>query len=132
VVRADAIYFVEKFVPAASVAAFHIYFSDPWPKTRHARRRFFQTQAVRLLEARTAPGGMIRIRTDVEWYYTEIVALFERQTRLAAVEKGALSAGALPPELQTNFEIKYRAIGKPIFALTLQKAPDAPGAATMT
>lgn len=120
-VRTDALYFIDKFVPDASVAVFHIYFSDPWPKKRHAKRRLFQAPAIRLLESRTAPGGLIRIRTDVDWYYATIVELFERETRLAVVGKGILAADALPPEMQTNFEIKYRATGKAIFALTLQK-----------
>jgi len=120
-VRTDAIYFIEKFVPGASVAAFHIYFSDPWPKKRHAKRRLFQASTVRLLEAKTAPGGRILIRTDVDWYYAQIMELFEHETRLAVVEKGTLAVDALPPEMQTNFETKYRAVGKTIFVLNLQK-----------
>jgi tRNA (guanine-N7-)-methyltransferase len=120
-VRADAIYFIEKFVADDSVALFHIYFSDPWPKKRHAKRRFFQAPTVRLLETKTTPGGLIRIRTDVDWYFADIADLFERETRLLVVEKGPLPANALPPEMQTNFEIKYRAVGKTVFGLTLRK-----------
>lgn len=120
-VRTDALYFIEKFVADASVAAFHIYFSDPWPKKRHAKRRLFQAPMVRLLESKTAPGGLIHIRTDVDWYFAAIVNLFESETRLAVVEKGALAADVLPAEMQTNYEIKYRAIGKTVFVLTLQK-----------
>lgn len=123
-VRADAYYFIEKFVPEASVAVFHIYFSDPWPKKRHAKRRFFQAPTVRLLESRLSPGGLILIRTDVDWYYAEIVALFERETRLHVLEKGVLAAEAVPPEMQTNFEIKYRASGKTIYGIKLRKPAD--------
>jgi len=121
-VRTDAIYFIEKFVPEASVAAFHIYFSDPWPKKRHAKRRLFQAASVRALEAKTARGGLIHIRTDVDWYLADILALFEGETRLEIAEKGALAAETMPREMQTNFEIKYRAVGKTIFVLTLRKA----------
>jgi tRNA (guanine-N7-)-methyltransferase len=120
-VRTDAIYFIEKFVADESVAAFHIYFSDPWPKKRHAKRRFFQAPTARLLESKLAPSGLILIRTDVDWYFADIVDLFERDTRLAIAEKGSLPTDSLPPDMQTNFEIKYRAVGKTIFALTLKK-----------
>jgi len=120
-VRTDAVYFIEKFVADASVAAFHIYFSDPWPKKRHAKRRFFQAVTVRLLESRLAPGGLIRIRTDVDWYFADILELFERETHLAIAEKGSLPTDSLPPDMQTNFEIKYRAVGKTIFALAVRK-----------
>jgi tRNA (guanine-N7-)-methyltransferase len=121
-IRTDALYFIEKFVPDDSVAVFHIYFSDPWPKKRHAKRRLFQPPTVRLLERKTAPGGLICVRTDVDWYFAEIADLFERETRLKVVEKGALPPDALPPEMQTNFEIKYRAVGKIIYKLNLQRA----------
>jgi tRNA (guanine-N7-)-methyltransferase len=120
-VRTDAVYFIDKFVPDASVAVFHVYFSDPWPKKRHAKRRLFQPPTVRLLEAKTAPGGLIRVRSDVDWYFADTCDLFERQTRLRVVEKGRLPADSLPPEMQTNFEIKYRAVGKTIYTLTLEK-----------
>ncbi|MCX8038012.1 MAG: tRNA (guanosine(46)-N7)-methyltransferase TrmB [Candidatus Sumerlaeia bacterium] len=122
VVRADAVYFLETFVPDASIAVFHIYFSDPWPKRRHAKRRLFQPRFVQLLERKTAAGGLLHIRTDVDWYFADIVRLFETETALAIREKGILDAAALPREMQTNFEIKYRATGKTIYALTLQKS----------
>ena len=121
-VHTDAVYFVEKFVPDASVAAFHIYFSDPWPKKRHAKRRLFQPPFVRLLESRTAPQGRIHIRTDVDWYFEDIVNLFARETHLETVENCTLAADSMPPEMRTNYEAKYRAIGKIIFALTLRKS----------
>ena len=120
-VRTDAIYFIEKFVADESVAVFHIYFSDPWPKKRHAKRRFFQAPTARLLESRLAPSGLIHIRTDVDWYFADIVEIFQRETHLAIIEKGTIVPDALPSEMQTNFEIKYRAVGRTIFALTLQK-----------
>ncbi len=121
VVRTDAVYFLETFVPDESVAVFHIYFSDPWPKRRHAKRRLFQPPFVQLLERKTALGGLIHIRTDVEWYFADMVRLFETETALAIRDKGTLDAAALPREMQTNFEIKYRATGKTIYALTLLK-----------
>jgi tRNA (guanine-N7-)-methyltransferase len=120
-VRTDAVYFLDRFVPDASVAVFHIYFSDPWPKKRHAKRRFFQPPTVRLLEARTAPRGVIHVRSDVDWYFANTCALFEHETRLRMIEKGALDPDALPPEMQTNFEVKYRAVGKTIYGVTLEK-----------
>jgi len=121
-IRTDALYFIGKFVADESVAVFHIYFSDPWSKRRHAKRRLFQPHTVSLLERKTAPGGEVRIRTDMDWYFGDIATLFEQHTRLRLVEKGVLPASAIPPEMQTNYEIKYRATGKTIFFVTLQKS----------
>lgn len=120
-VRADALYFLEKFVADGSVAVFHIYFIDPWPKKRHAKRRFFRASTVRLIERKTAPGGLVHIRTDVDWYFAEAVEIVRTASDLEILEHGEPAAGETPPEMQTNYEVKYRAAGKPIFAVTLQR-----------
>ena len=39
----DANYFLTRYVPAASVQAYHIYFPDPWPKKRQRKRRIFKS-----------------------------------------------------------------------------------------
>src|SRR5438094_620472 len=52
----------------ASVQAVHIYYPDPWPKRRHAKRRIFQpdflTAVVRVLR----PGGLLSFQSDVKDY----------------------------------------------------------------
>lgn len=51
-------------VPDRVLRVIHLYFSDPWPKTKHHRRRVVQDRfladAARTLE----PGGELRIVTD--------------------------------------------------------------------
>jgi tRNA (guanine-N7-)-methyltransferase len=60
----DAAEFLRWRTPDAIARAIHLYFSDPWPKTRHQRRRVIQDQflfdAGRVLQ----PGGELRIVTD--------------------------------------------------------------------
>jgi len=56
-----------------SVAAFHVYFPDPWPKKRHHKRRFFRPSNVARLAEVLAPGGLLRVKTDHEGYATVIV-----------------------------------------------------------
>ena len=38
-IAADARCVLARLIPDASVAAYHLYFPDPWPKTRHRQRR---------------------------------------------------------------------------------------------
>jgi tRNA (guanine-N7-)-methyltransferase len=120
-VRTDAVDFLDRFIHPESVAVFHVYFSDPWPKKRHAKRRLFQAETVRLLESRLEQGGRVFVRTDVDWYYDDIVWLFEDQTQLTVLEKGEAPAESIPPELRTNYEVKFRAVGKSVYRITLQK-----------
>jgi len=43
-------------------------FPDPWPKTRHAKRRFVQTDTAAELARLLKPGGTLRVATDVKVY----------------------------------------------------------------
>ena len=51
-------------LPAASLSRIYVLFPDPWPKTRHKKRRLiepgFVAEAARLLR----PGGRLRFATD--------------------------------------------------------------------
>ncbi len=105
VIAGDARCVVANLLPAGSVAAYHIYFPDPWPKTRHRERRLFHRRGVAAEIARTlAPGGRLHVATDLEW-------LFRTMTR--AIEGGGLERVEEPaPERPvTRFERSYGAAG---------------------
>src|SRR5208337_2818595 len=50
--------------PPGSVDAFHIYFPDPWPKSRHRKRRFFTMETLRSIHGRLRDGGRVYFGTD--------------------------------------------------------------------
>jgi tRNA (guanine-N7-)-methyltransferase len=53
-------------VPPASVATVHVYFPDPWPKTRHRHRRLFDRQDLADAIARAlVAGGAVHVATDL-------------------------------------------------------------------
>ena len=106
-VRTDAKEFVEFFVPASSIAAYHIYFPDPWPKKRHHKRRLFDPPFVAELERTLAEDGKLWLATDHREYFEVILAATEASKDLAQVQ-------AQWPEIATNYEAKYLALGKPI------------------
>lgn len=66
----DAMLLLQKFPPASLDRVF-LLFSDPWPKTRHYKRRFIQHHTVALLSRLLKPGGQLRLATDdpslAEW-----------------------------------------------------------------
>lgn len=91
-------------------------FPDPWPKARHAKRRFVQDETaaefVRLLK----PGGKLRVATDVKAYADHALWIL-RQT--PALEWQAKSAAdwRKPPEdhLTTRYETKQLGDCAPVF-----------------
>ena len=66
VINADAACIVAALVPADSVAAYHIYFPDPWWKRRHHRRRLFTPAFAAILARTLVLGGRLYLATDVE------------------------------------------------------------------
>jgi tRNA (guanine-N7-)-methyltransferase len=64
----DALPLLTRQVPTRSLSAVHLFFPDPWPKRRHAKRRFVQQHSLDLLASRLVPGGVLRIATDIDGY----------------------------------------------------------------
>src|SRR5689334_17371447 len=70
-VRAEATFFLNEFVPPASISVLHIYFPDPWPKARHHKRRLIQPKFMPLAARVLNPGGRVQIVTDHQGYWEE-------------------------------------------------------------
>lgn len=51
-------------LPDASLERVFLLFPDPWPKSRHHRRRFITKATVSALVRLIAPGGELRVATD--------------------------------------------------------------------
>ena len=119
----DAAYFLTRYVPAASVHAYHIYFPDPWPKKRQRKRRIFRNQdfLVALTHTLIPTGGRLYITTDYEEYFQEI------QERLCGLPILNPVAAPRSPDgdIATNFEMKYVLEGRPIYRAVYERlAPE--------
>jgi tRNA (guanine-N7-)-methyltransferase len=102
VIAGDARCIVERFVADASVTAYHIYFPDPWPKTRHRARRLATEPFARALARTLVPGGAVHVASDLRAVVDELVA------RLVASGLAPIAEAAPPPGRPvTKFERKY-------------------------
>ncbi len=118
--RADATEFIRFRCPDAVANVIHLYFSDPWPKKRHHKRRVIQDATLREFHRILVEGGELRLVTDHEdlWaWYEEHAArhadLFERKEFAAPASAGE---GEL---VGTNYERKFAGKGKQFHAMTL-------------
>lgn len=67
VARDDAVLVLEALLPS-SVAEVRVFFPDPWPKAKHAKRRLVRPDFTALVASRLAPGGRLHLATDVGGY----------------------------------------------------------------
>jgi len=99
-VQGDANSLFATRLPAACLAAVHVYFPDPWWKKRHHKRRImnelFLEHVVRLLR----PGGMLHFWTDVQEYFQASLEMIAEKIPL----EGPLSV----PERIAAHELDYR------------------------
>ena len=119
---ANAVEFVTYWVPENSVAIIHLYFSDPWPKARHHKRRVLQRTTLEQFHRVLQTAGEVRLVTDHDdlWkWYEELIAASDD---LFARKEFAPPASAGEGEVVgTNFERKYRREGRPFHSTTLIK-----------
>jgi tRNA (guanine-N7-)-methyltransferase len=78
IIEHDAVEVLEDMIGDASVAAFHIFFPDPWPKKRHHKRRLVKRPFTDLLASKLVDGGYLYMATDWteygDWALQELTA----------------------------------------------------------
>jgi tRNA (guanine-N7-)-methyltransferase len=119
---ADARLFLRDHVAAGSVQAVHVYFPDPWWKSRHRKRRVFTPEFAEQCERVLGPGGRLYVATDVEEYYREMLALLASRPVLRQLPPPEPRQPEHDFDYLTNFERKYRKEGRPIYRVTCERA----------
>jgi tRNA (guanine-N7-)-methyltransferase len=118
----DAVEFLRFYCASEIADVLHLYFSDPWPKSRHHKRRVVQDQSLQDMHRILRPSGELRLVTDHDdlwaWYEdhaTRHESLFERR---AFASPQSVGEGEL---VGTNYERKFATEGRPFHAMTLVK-----------
>jgi|GEM_PF-605414 len=111
----DAVAVLANDIPDSSVAAVHVYFPDPWWKSKHKKRRVLSDETIVNIERVLKPGGELHFWTDVLDYYEiaipRIVELTKLQGPKYVPEPPALHA----MDFRTHFERRTRLNGLPVY-----------------
>lgn len=71
--RGDAVVLLQHHIAADSLSGVRVFYPDPWPKTKHHKRRLIQPEVLRLLASRIVPGGLVHLATDWEHYAEQML-----------------------------------------------------------
>ncbi len=124
-IRGEALYLLSACLPRGFASAVHVYFPDPWPKSRHHKRRLFDPETVDLVLGALRPGGELFFATDF-LDYGELVAKILADFPGLSIER---RAEPWPDGARTNYEAKFITAGRPILRLHGRLAEGAePGA----
>ncbi|HEV7667463.1 MAG TPA: tRNA (guanosine(46)-N7)-methyltransferase TrmB [Thermoanaerobaculia bacterium] len=122
VLHGDALALLATSLPAGFAEVVHVYFPDPWPKTRHKKRRLLDPETVDLVLRLLAPGGKLSFATDFLEYGEKVVKI------LSGVPGLEIRRIAEWPEgPRTHYEAKFVAEGRPIVRLEAWFAEGAGG-----
>jgi tRNA (guanine-N7-)-methyltransferase len=111
--RGDALYLLSAVLPAGFAAAVHVYFPDPWPKSRHHKRRLFDPETVDLVLRLLRPGGRLLFATDFLEYGELVTEILESCPNLRITRRDR----PWDEGPRTNYEAKYLLEGRPILRL---------------
>ena len=115
----DTLEILETMIPDNSLAGFHIFFPDPWPKKKHHKRRLLQRPRTDLLVSKLSPGVYIYFATDWEEY--AVSALEELSCTEGIHNKYEKFAPHQEWRPRTKFEQKGLDAGREIFELVFVK-----------
>lgn len=116
----EAIYLLSGVLPQAFASAVHVYFPDPWPKSRHQKRRLFDTETIDLVLDLLVEGGRLFFATDFLQYGEVVKGILQSHPGVEVAEvSGAWADGA-----RTNYEAKYLREGRPVLRLEAQRLSD--------
>jgi tRNA (guanine-N7-)-methyltransferase len=105
----DAVALLESRIAARSLQAVHLFFPDPWPKSRHTKRRFINEHTLDLLAERLVVGGSLLVATDHAAYAEHALAELESH---AAFDVSQTERPAWRPV--DGFEAKGLAAGREV------------------
>ena len=139
------LYYIDSFINDAATAfrdesldGVFLNFSDPWPKDRHSERRLTAPAKTSGYKKVLKPGGFVSLKTDNEAFFDYSLKTFEEAgfsikhcirnliidmavaEYFNAADKDSHttlgdSISVLGRNTQTEYELKFRAMGKPIY-----------------
>ncbi len=106
------------FIENSSLDAIFYLFPDPWPKSRHSKRRAMNEEVLEELHSKLSQSSKIYFATDIEEIHNYHIELL--------TQSGKFHYNELPDDFdwglpQTNKEISCLQRGKPYFRIIAEK-----------
>ena len=97
--------------------------SDPWPKRRHAKKRFVQEKYMQLVAHVLLPGGGLSLRTDDRNYANQMVEVLGTIPRLQNLADPGPFATSPRVAIPTLYQERWTHEGRTIHFLEFEKQP---------
>ena len=123
IVQHDAVEVMDHMLGEDSLHGVHIFFPDPWHKSRHHKRRLIQSPFVQRLAKHIKPGGYLHLATDWQPYAEQMLEVLSQEPLLANTAGPGLGGYAVKPDYRplTKFENRGLKLGHGVWDLVFQR-----------
>jgi tRNA (guanine-N7-)-methyltransferase len=112
----------EAFAPG-EVDRFYLHFSDPWPKTRHYKRRLTYRDFLKVYQTLLSPEGDLILKTDSKNLYEfSVEELQETGWKIIEQSNDLHQSQWAETNITTEYEEKFAGLGMPIYYLRAKPA----------
>jgi len=119
IIQHDAVEVLRDMLADNVLDGAHIFFPDPWHKTRHNKRRLIQAPFVAQLVKKLQPGGYIHVATDWQDYAEQVLAVLSAE---ALLENTAADYAPRPDYRPlTKFEQRGLRLGHGVWDLVFKR-----------
>jgi tRNA (guanine-N7-)-methyltransferase len=126
IVQHDAVQVLEHMLVPDMLDGVHIFFPDPWHKSRHHKRRLIQAPLIKLLASRLKTGGYLHCATDWQPYAEQMLEVLSQEPQLRNTSQAAELNGYAPkPDYRplTKFENRGLKLGHGVWDLVFTRQP---------
>jgi tRNA (guanine-N7-)-methyltransferase len=122
ILQHDAVEVIDHMLPLSSLDGAHIFFPDPWHKTKHNKRRLIQSPLIAKLASRLKPGGYLHCATDWQPYAEQILEVLGAEPLLKNTAEGSDGYATKPAYRPlTKFENRGIKLGHGVWDLVFQR-----------
>lgn len=94
----------------SEVQSVFYFFPDPWPKSRHHKKRLFQKPFLDACHRVLKPGGTLFVKTDHDGYYEWMLEVLKNETRFEVLLQTTDLRGEYPQHFLSQFSTKFEKI----------------------
>jgi tRNA (guanine-N7-)-methyltransferase len=105
--NSDVIDVLQNQIPDHAISQVFIFFADPWPKTRHQKRRLINNRLIELIKRKITAHGRLHIATDWQDYANHIQKLCDPDPELINLSGNKMHSSPRPNwRIRTRYEAR--------------------------
>jgi len=121
IVEGDARNVLANMIAEGTLTRVMVFFPDPWPKSKHHKRRLINAEFAALVASRLIPGGELHVATDWEHYASSMQAVLGAQPGLESLSPPGQFAHRNEERPTTRFEARGVRLGHRVCDLAYRR-----------